>query len=282
MQTPRLDGLALSEHDVDFIVRTAEPDAIDSGRLKRLVREDSDFRKAMVGSDRVFRKVMQDDNIFVSISTPLFFEILLRHAEKDLKKTGHTMEDDPGGRVIVFDADRVADLLDREFVLNYLADMMSSFTRIEHHSFLVKVRPGIYRRVRFHDMDIDSLMSYCDMLDEEHRFFIYRRIADACLFMLGIFPDFIELDYRYPHSGGLRRARVPGHSRRSVQEYEQEGRKFYKLLAEHPMAERLGFTELFDIFRENIGVAKKPLNFVARNYLPCRKRRLFGVNPSVN
>ena len=75
-----LQRVGLSEADLDFVVREAAPDAANADHLKRLIREDEAFRRALVGDERVFARVMTDEEIFLRISPALYFEVLLRRA----------------------------------------------------------------------------------------------------------------------------------------------------------------------------------------------------------
>jgi len=154
-----------------------------------MLREDDVFRKGLVGADRLFETVMRDDQVLVRVSTPLFFEILLRRAQKDLASLTHTVERDGWRHVAVFDTPRVLELLEHDEVVYYLAHMLSTFTRTESYAVNIRVRRGIWRRVRFNDMDVDSLMRFCDVLDPPHRFPFLKRIADVCVFVVGVFPD---------------------------------------------------------------------------------------------
>ncbi len=36
----------------------------------------------------------------------------------------------------------------------------------------------------------------CEVVGEEHRFGFYRRIADFCLFILGMFPEYVASDLK--------------------------------------------------------------------------------------
>lgn len=40
-------------------------------------------------------------------------------------------------------------------------------------------------------------MRFCEAVEEDLRMGLYKRIADISLFILGIFPDFVESNYRY-------------------------------------------------------------------------------------
>ena len=85
-------GPVLTDADLDFVVGEAAPDASDSERLKGLVLRDSSFRKAMLADDRVFARLMDDEESFVKVSPGLYFEVLLRRAESDLDSSAYTVE----------------------------------------------------------------------------------------------------------------------------------------------------------------------------------------------
>ena len=117
-------------------------------------------------------------------------------------------------------------------------------------------------------------MSFCEVVDDEYRLGFYKRIGDICLFILGLFPDYAEHDYRYPFSGQAR-PRIPGKARISPEEYEKKGREFYKLAAEHLSAKNQELSEVFWALHANFRKAKKPLNFMAVHYLPYKRDMLF-------
>ncbi|MCX7912692.1 MAG: hypothetical protein N2506_07035 [Dehalococcoidales bacterium] len=275
MPVLNLESLKLTESDLDFIVRAAAPESADRERLKRLIQTDDDFRKAVIGDERVFRRVMDDEEVFLKISPALYFEVLLRRTLEELKKTSHTVEKIGGERVPVFDTAAVIGLLSREPVLEYLADMLASFTRTESYTIPVRVKKGIWRRLRFSDMDIDALSHLSETTDEENRFAFYKRIADICLFILGIFPEYAQFDYRYPGPSPAKPKLKLG--RRGVQDYEEDGRKFYRLAAEQVSARALDLSRVLWLLHENFSTARKPLNFISQHYFAHRKKQLFGI-----
>lgn len=266
-----------SARDLDFIVEEAAPEFKDKERLKRLVLEDEDFRKALIGDERLFRRVTADDEVFLRISPGLYFEILLRKAVRELENASHTIERAGTQAIPVFDARDVVELVEKPAVLEYLGDMLSSFTRVESYVIPVRVGKGVWRRVRFNDMDIDSLSRMCQVTDEENRLSFYKRIADVCLFVLGMFPEYVQFDYRYPLSGEIR-PRVTWRLRRSTSDYEEEGRKFYKLAAEHQSARTTPFSEVFWLLHENFNAARKPVSFISEHYLHYHRSRLFNTS----
>jgi hypothetical protein len=266
--------MRLSDRDFDFLIETVSPDVTDKPRLKLIIKEDEDFRNTFISGEKVFRRVMDDKEIFLKISPTLFFEILLREAANDLEKVSYTVEKTSTMRIPVFDTKDVIELLTEESLLVYLADMLSSFTRIESYAISFKAKKGVWRKIRFNNLDIYSLMSFCEVVEDEYRFDFYKRIGDICLFILGLFPDYAERDYRYPFSGQVR-SQIPGKMRISPEDYEKKGREFYKLAAEHQSAKKQELSEVFWVLHGNFQKAKKPLNFIAEHYLHYKRHNLF-------
>ncbi|NWF56879.1 MAG: hypothetical protein HXY45_19005 [Syntrophaceae bacterium] len=265
----------LTEKDLDFLVETVSPEAKDKSRLRQIIREDQDIRKAYVEDDKVFRRFVDEEESFIRVSPLLFFEVLLRKTAKDLEKAGYTVEKSRTMKIPVFDTQEVSDFLNREELLLYLADMLSSFTRVESYTIPVRIGEGIWEKVRFNDLDILSLIRFSQFVEDEYRLGFYKRIADICLFIIGIFPDYAERDYRYPFSGQVR-PHIRGKLRISPGDYAEEGQKFYRLAAEHPSARELHLEETFWSLHRDFQKAKKPLNFIADHYLQHRRDKFFG------
>ena len=275
MSRLKLKGLRLSERDLDFLVETASPEVTDEPRLKQIIREDEDFRNTFICDEKVFRRLMDNEELFLKISPTLFFEILLRKAANDLEGVGYTVERTSTMRIPIFDTKDVVGLLTNESLLGYLADMLSSFTKIESYAISFRVKKGIWKKIRFNNLDILSLMSFCEAVEDEYRLGFYKRIADICLFILGIFPDYAERDYRYHFSGQVR-PQIRGRLRIGPEDYEKEGRRFYKLAAEHQSAKELDLSEVFWALHGNFQRARKPLNFIAEHYLQYKRHKLLG------
>ncbi len=265
----------LTEADLDFIVDEAAPGAKDRGKIKRFINEDDAFRKGLVGDEKVFRRVTADENIMMKISPALFFEVLLRKTFREMASSTHTIEQAGSQTIAVFDSNEIAGLLTREPVLSYLAVMLSSFTRIESYAVPIRLQKGIWRKIRFNNMDIDSLSSFCGSLPEESRFGFYKRIADVCLFTVGMFPEHASFSYGYPESRNSR-PRVAGRMDRGIGDYEEEGKRFYSLAAQHASIRGSEAAGVFSLLGENFNAARKPLTFIAQHYLRYQKQRLFA------
>ena len=275
MSSGDLKKLRLSQQDLDFLVAAASPEVTDKANLKRIIQQDVDFRNNYVSHEKVFRAVINDEQALLKISPMLYFEILLRKAARDLSATSYTLEKTLTMSIPVFDTGDLVALLSEESLLAYLAEMLSSFTRIESYTVSFRIGKGVWRKIRFNDLDILSLMSFCEIVDDSYRFGLYKRIADICLFMLGVFPEYTVRNYRYPLSGQLR----PGggsNPRINPEDYEKEGRRFYKLAAEHASARDLAMENVFRALHENFHKAKKPLNFIAEHYLQYKRQMIFA------
>jgi hypothetical protein len=267
-------SMRLSDRDLEFLVETVHPEVIDKLKLRQILREDEGFRNKFITDERVFRRLMDDEQIFLKIFPTLFFEILLRKAANDLKGVSYTLEKTSTIKIPIFDTRDVVGLLGKESLVNYLAHMLSSFTKIETYMIWFKTKTGILEKIQFNDLDIFSLMALCEVIEDEQRLGFYKRIADICLFILGIFPDHAEREYRYPFSGQVR-PQFCGKGRISPGEYEKEGRNFYKLAAEHKSAKELDLSEIFWYLHKNFQKAKKPLNFIAEHYLQYKRHKMF-------
>jgi hypothetical protein len=261
--------------DLEFLAATGAPEVGDRQRLKRLLAEDGDFREAFLEDERVFRRIILDKDAFLRISPRLYFEVLLRRTRREIAGVGHTIEQGGSRKIAVFDAGRVVDLLSHRAALLYLADMLASFTRVESYTLHYRAREGAWRKQVFSDMDIDSLERLCEAVSEEHRLAFYKRIADVCLFVLGMFPEHAGAAHGGPAPGSPR-SHMAGRGRRSAEDFAEEGRRFYGMAAEHPAASSLEVSSIFRLFRDDFLAAKKPLNFIADRYLRSQRRAFFG------
>jgi hypothetical protein len=267
--------IEFSPGDIYFLISTVDPDL-----LKRIdsISNDPEFIERMMeqGAVKVFHRIMLlDENELTTNITPRFlFEILLRTARFELNNRGYTIERSSSMKVPVFDSRDVVDFMENGEVIRYLADMLTSFTKIQSYTIPIRVRKGFWRRIRFNDMDIDSLMRYCQTVEESSRFRIYKRIADLCLFLLGIFPEHVTpvLSSSFSRQTG---SRMFGRMRRSAQEYAEEGSRFYKLAAEHRDSSTTGSTGVLLQLHDQFDLARKPLNYISENLIQFKKVKLF-------
>ncbi len=260
--------LRLSDSDLTFIVETLAPqlrDRIDS------IREDEDILTGMLEDERLFSRIMNDEEIMLKISPKLFFTVLMIRARKDLNREYYTVERDRYHKIPIFDVEKVRELINRDDILEYLIDMLVSFTRTESQTvyYVVKGRRGL-RRIKFSDIDVFDMLHLAELVDEDLRFPIYKRIGDICLWTLGIFPEYVM-----PRSFVRSSFRVGFKHRMSFEEYEEIGRNFYKLASYSYSAKVFGLDRPLSLLSEQFTLAEKPLNLISERYLAFRKDRWF-------
>lgn len=277
--------LDFTDRDLEFLVAVVVPRAANASSVREAIRNDPEYRKAIVSDERVFSQVINDNESFLKISPSLYFEVLLRRAQRDLGSSTYTIEREGRKNIPVFDTGKVAGFLDTPNVLEYLANMLASFTRIRSFVVPARVRKGIRRRVRYNDMDVDSLIDFAARVDESERFSYYKRIGDVCLFLTGFFRDSTYSSKSTFNSnfksGAYSRTNFTRKKRRSLEEYESEGRRFYRLAEEHPTAGVLELTDVFSVLRDQFSAARKPLTFLSSRYLHSRHNNLFNKVNSV-
>ena len=225
---------SLLEKDLDFIIKTLAPESKDKNLLKRYINEDDSFRENALGDQKLFQKIWGDQGITMEISPLLFFEMLLRKAVREMESYIYTVERSMTMRIPVFDIEKTLDLMKEPGVIYYLAQLLEGFVKHD--------RPSPPRRTTY---------------------FKCRKLGDRCLFILGIFPEYLRIDY---YSAFSRRGNI---KYRTVGDYEMLGKKCYSLAAGQKEAREDGLDQILDLLSGNISLAKKPLNVIS-NYLALK------------
>lgn len=262
--------LRLSENDLMFVLETLSPELKDKIDV---IKDDEEIISGMLEDPRLFSRIMNDEEIMLKISPKLFFTVLMIKARIDLNREVYTIERDRHHKIPVFDIEKVRELINEDDILNYLINMLVSFTRTESQTiyYVVKGRRGL-RRIKFSDIDVFDMIRLADMIEEEMRFPIYKRIGDICLWLLGIFPEYVM-----PRSFTTSNlsVRVGFRYKLSVEEYEEIGRTFYRLASNSYDAKIFGLDKPLSILSERFNIAEKPLNLISERYLTFRKDKWF-------
>ena len=266
----------LMHSDLRFLVEALMPGYRDKEQAADLLATDESMIEQMLEDERLFRRLMDDEDILVRVSPWLFFTVLLRRTRRELRAEAFTVERRDRQKVVLFDADQVTDLMEQDAVLDYLATMLASFTRVESMTVRYRARKGIWYRFRTSELDVDGMMRFSRTVEEPFRFEPYKRIADVCLFLTGIFPEYIEARHRYPASQQIRPG-VRGQACVSLEDYEAHGRAFYRLAAEHEMARMERLDDVLATLSERFILAEKPLRFMANRYFQFARHQLFQV-----
>lgn len=253
-----------TDADLYFLASTVSADPQRAGDL----RSDDLWLDHVLDDERLLRRLRDDTEAIAQISPWLLFTVLLRRVRRELQAASYTIEELGGERVAVFDARRAGALLDDPQVQDYLIELLVSFTRTS--SFVLDVEEqGTRRRRRFSDSSSEDMIALAALLPDDLRFPFLRRIADIALFVTGVFPDSLIAPTGISRRD-VRSLGWPG--ARTMEEYEEEGRHFYRLASEHLVARRTGMTELLATLADAFPLARKPLNFLASQYIGTTQR----------
>ena len=255
--------LVFKDEDLLFLVSVLVPDVDDRLRMLRVLREDDEILEGMIADPRVFQRVLADPFSVLAVSPALFFAILLARVASDLARERYTVEHSQGLSMALFDTPQIVTLLRRRDLRAYLTDLLVSFVRINSFSTSVRVRRGLWHKVRFSDFDIDHLVRYGSEIEESRRFPVYKRIADICLFTLGIFSPEESAPVPLPFLQAASAVK-PGRTRR---DYIQQGASFYSLASRHRQAEMESLSEVLSTLAQKITLAAKPLSAMSARYL---------------
>ncbi|MEW6424736.1 MAG: hypothetical protein AB1523_08330 [Bacillota bacterium] len=267
--------IRLDEKDLDFVIRTVVTKRSDYDNIKEIIRDKPDLINTMLDDPRLFQRIANEEEVFLKISPYLFFEILLRQAHRDLQTRTYTYEKiGLTTEIPVFDAQKVSGFLKDDGLRTYLAGMLSSFTKTQSTVIYFKIGKKYHKR-KYSDLDVDDLKELSVLVEEEYKFPLYKRIADVCLFLTGIFPEAIEQGVRYPSSGRARPPAIAGKKRRSIDDYIQEGQEFYRLAAERSHSTSGWGAGVFNRLADNFEHVRKPLLYIAGRYLSFQKHRWF-------
>jgi len=262
-------GRALSDADLSYLIRIVAPQAQDAERLRRALREDNDILAGMLRDARLGKHLFTDTDRVIAASPRLFFAALLVKVKDDLERTTYTVEKEDRHRAAVFDSREVAGLMSRSDILAYLVGMLAAFLKIRTQSFVVRLRKGMWQRVEYNDMDLDSLLGYGERAGPEEVFSLWRRIGDVCLFRSGFYTP-----AQGPQAGGTsgkgRRA-----ERRTRGELAEIGRHYYDMASRRHEAQLLSISEALSELAARFDMAVKPLDLLASRYLDALRERIF-------
>ncbi|HIE11809.1 MAG TPA: hypothetical protein EYP63_00020 [Desulfotomaculum sp.] len=268
-----VDKLSLT--DLNFIIETVATKRRDYDNIREIVWDKPDLLDIMLDDPKLFQRVMNEEEVFVRISPYLFFEVLLRQAKRELKAQRYTYEKAAFSATIpVFDAPQAGELLAQGKVRRYLAGMLASFTRTHSATVYYRVRGRLYSK-RYSDLSVDDLQDLAQLVDEEYRFPLYRRIGDLCLFLTSIYPEYIEQELRYPFTKARRPAFFSRKSR-DIDDYIEEGSRFYRMASEDRRPAQAETNSVLRTLADSFFLARKPLMHIADRYLCFKKFDLFS------
>ncbi len=262
----------LSDADIAFVADGDPPVGDALAHLRHLLAVDERTRADVLGRERLFSRVLNLDDALVRLSPRLFFEVLLRRSIYEIGHASHVLERAGSDRVPLFLGEDEVRIVSLPMIIDYLADMLASFTKIHSHTARVRVRRGVWRKSRYSDLDVPSLLRLATEADGREQQRTYKRAADASLLILGVFPDFPATATRYPGTGMLRGRGA----RLTTEEYEHVASTAFRLAAEHGETKKPEAEPML-MLSDNVIDAKRPLNYLADHYLRFKRGSLFGM-----
>jgi hypothetical protein len=257
--------MRLSESDLKFVVETVATERRDHDHIVELLRDKPDLLEPMLEDRKLTERLVSEQDAFVRVSPYLLFSALLRRVWRDVEGQTFVLERDARGKHIpVFDAPRIAELLGEPALREYLIEMLCSFVRTNTGVLYFKER-GTWRKRKFSDLDMDDMIALCHLVEPSWKPRLYRRIADIALFLTGIYPDHAGLFVQWRQNRAAHRRTLP--------DYEREGRRFYSVAAREP--EPPWNAAVFEALAEKFDLARKALNALSDRYLEPLRERYF-------
>jgi hypothetical protein len=249
--------MRLTESDLKFVVETVATRRRDHDHIIGLVRDKEDLLEPMLEDPKLVERLVREQEVFVRVSPYLMFGVLLRRVRRHLEGQSFVFERDARGkRIPVFEAPQAVQLLGDPTMREYMTEMLCSFVRTNTGLLYWKER-GAWRKRKFSDLDMDDMIALCHLVEPSFKPRLYKRIADIALFLTGIYPDHTSFFVRRPRSQAARRRTVP--------DYEREGRRFYALAAREVEPPWPAF--VFEGLAEKFTLAREALNTLNDCYL---------------
>ncbi len=262
-------SVSLTESDLKFLVETLATERRDYEHIIELVRDKEDLLEQMLEDRKLLERLQHEEQSVVRVSPYMLFSVWLRAVRREIQERGYVYQPETRGRrLAVFEGPAVVELLSDPAPLEYLAGLLCSFVKTNTAVIYWKER-GAWHRRRFNDSDLDDMIALAGIVDPELRSRYYQRIGDIALFLSGIFPD-----------QALRitpRSRSTLTTHRTLQDYEQAGRRFYALAAREPAQEPVGGA--VTILAEKFVLARSALNHLSDHYLRKQRARFFEERP---
>ncbi|MGQ0548639.1 MAG: hypothetical protein ACT4PY_03090 [Armatimonadota bacterium] len=264
--------MLFSGSDMRFLARVVGETPEAAAVYVRAWQVDPERIDPWLDDERVLRQLMADDNSVLEVSPRFLFTVLLRRIRRDLASIPYTVERiEPDGRLVVFDAPVVHELLRADEIFQYLVNLLVSFERIETVTVRDPQRPGMRRLNTF---NMDDMVELAALVDAPLRPLICRRIGDIALFVTGVFQEAIRRTARRPLSSPFARTFV-GRWRR-MEDYEAEGRRFYGMAAGQLRDIQPDLARVLARLAGDFTIARKPLAVLAERYVTWARPHWVG------
>ncbi|HET8679642.1 MAG TPA: hypothetical protein VFM39_05940 [bacterium] len=253
-----------SDSDIRFLARVIGETPQAAATHMRAWQLDPEQITPWLDDERVLRQLMSDDHSILEVSPRFLFTVLLRRIRRDLATIPYTVERvEPDGRVVVFDAPVVHELLQADEMFQYLVNLLVSFERID--TVTVRgARPRSPAR-RLNTFSMDDMVELAGLVDPPLRPAICRRIGDIALFVTGVFQEAVRRRAQRPLASPFAQMFVGRW--RGLEEYEADGRRFYGMAADQLRDVQPDLSRVLARLAGDFTIARKPLAVLAERYV---------------
>jgi hypothetical protein len=230
-----------------------------------------------------------DERPGVAVSPFLMFAVVVHRGWDELQHAGHVDEwVGPRRRLPVLGTADLRDFLGSPDIRLFITELLASYTRVASGAVWVHTRRG-WRRRRFSELDPVRLASLLEVVPDEERPGVYRRLGDLALFLTGVFPDHTELhglaardEGRLLRLSGLGAERMPasiGAPTGTVGLLERLGQRWYQLATRTASAPTASM-QVVAAVGGNFANARRTLNYLTDRHLFSRRGDWFGDVPA--
>lgn len=240
-----------TEHDLDFLASLVAEGAAPQAAARRRLRQDPSFlAEALDRPDALARLGPDGADGAAAISPWLVFALLLRAAERELRDRGAIPEWTGAHLVVpVLDSAVARSALAHPGVRLELERLLTASTRAQAWRVTVYDH-GRARHLRLHNLEPESLEQVLPYAHGEVAGDLLRRMADAHLFLAGVFPSHL----------------VDGRGE-DLLSWERRGQGLYRTAAAHYEEEAPSWARDLEELAASFHAARRALNFVAERYL---------------
>lgn len=230
----------------------------------------------------------------------LAFAVAVHRSRVELERASFVREwVGPAQRLPVLDVQPLRDFLADGLRRHFLVELLTSYTKVQSGSILVRTPRGIRRR-RFSELDPVHLASLLQDAPPAERPGLWRRLGDLSLFLTGVFPDYAA-GRALSAVGEERLRRATGMEQVGPSEPEsaqgwwswttgapagplgllQElGARAYRQAAQESADIRLGTMAVIEDVADRFVDARRVLGVLTERYLFAGRDRWFGAGPS--
>jgi hypothetical protein len=191
-------GRTLLDHlsDADLrLLATASQERPEPAQLRRMPAAVPKLVEAAGVYDTIYGPAAIASGRPVNVSPFLAFAVAVHRAMLDLATMTYVPESSgqwgSRQRLPVFDTPQLRDFLDSMRRRVFLAELLTSFTKVASGRYVVHTRRGLRMR-RFSELDLVRMAGFADAAPDAEKPGIYRRLGDLALFLAGVFPDYVR------------------------------------------------------------------------------------------